>query len=245
MCPRVRPERLLDSPLVPPVLVMQHDADAGPGYLAEALAKAGLSVVLIDVAAGEPIPAGPWGGVVSLGGHMGAYEDDGYPWLTAERAVLAEAVRGGVPTLGICLGCQLLAAALGGRAYPGTGREIGSLQPVLTPAGRADPVVCHLDAPVPVSHADTWDLPPGGMLLAESRRYRQAFRWGSGLGLQPHVEVDPDSFARWVQDKPRAELVRDGVDPEAAIAAVRAGAHAQRAVAARLFGAWAFTVDRG
>jgi len=225
---------------VPPVLVLLHDADAGPGYLGDALERAGLTMALVDVAAGEDLPArGPWAGVVSLGGSMGAYEEDRYPWLAAEQQLLAEAVGSGIPTLGICLGCQLLAAALGGRAYPGTGRELGSLQPALTPAGRADPVVRHLDGPVPVSHADTWDLPPGAVLLALSDRYRHAFRLGSGLGLQPHVEVRPEAFARWVREKPREDLLRDGIDPEGAITAVRAGAVAQRALAGRLFGAWA------
>ena len=78
--------------------------------------------------------------------------------------------------MGICLGCQILAAALGGRAYPGNGREVGVVRLDLTAEGRADPVVRHLDGPVAVSHADTWDLPPGATLLAASGRYRHAFR---------------------------------------------------------------------
>jgi GMP synthase-like glutamine amidotransferase len=108
--------------------------------------------------------------------------------------------------------------------------------------GRADPVVRHLDGPVPVSHADTWDLPPGAVLLAVSDRYPQAFRLGPALGLQPHPEVEPVAFVRWVGQKPREELLRDGIDPEATIAAVRAGAAAQRALAGRLFAAWAAEV---
>ena len=99
-------------------------------------------------------------------------------------------------------------------------------------------MVRHLDGPVAVSHADTWDLPPGATLLAASGRYRQAFRRGSALGLQPHPEVSPEPFARWTRAKPAAELARDGIDPEAAIAAVRGHAVGQRAMAARLFGAW-------
>jgi len=225
---------------MPAVLVLRHDPDAGPGYLSDALRRAGLSMVVVDVAAGEGLPGGNgWAGVVSLGGGMGAYEEERYPWLAAEKRLLAQAVGMGTATLGICLGCQLLAEALGGRAYPGNGRELGSLQPVLTPEGRADPVLRHLDGPVPVSHADTWDLPPGAVLLATSDRYRQAFRAGSALGVQPHPEVAPAAFARWVRDKPREDLLRDGIDPEAAVAEVRLGAPAQRALARRLFAAWA------
>ncbi len=229
-----------------PVLVLLHDDDAGPGYLGDALGAAGLEMRLIDPAAGEALPdlAG-WSAVVSLGGRMRAYEDEAHPWLGPEKRFLAAATAAGLPVLGICLGCQILAAALGGRAYPGRGREVGVVRLDLTPEGRADPVVRHLDGPVAVSHADTWDLPPGATLLASSARYRQAFRLGSALGLQPHPEVSPEPFARWTRSKPAAELARDGIDPEAAIAAVRAHAAEQRAMAARLFGAWAADVRSG
>jgi GMP synthase (glutamine-hydrolysing) len=228
---------------VPPVLVLQHDADAGPGYLGEALTAAGLEMHLVDPVAGEDLPplAG-WSALVSLGGRMGAYEDEAYPWLAPEKRLLAAAAAAGLPTLGICLGCQILADALGGRVYPGSGREVGVVRLDLTAEGRADPVVRHLDGPVAVSHADTWDLPAGATLLAASARYRQAFRRGSALGLQPHPEVSPEPFARWVRAKPREALERDGIDPEAAIEAVRANAAAQQALAARLFGAWAAEV---
>lgn len=232
------------TPGVLPVLVLRHDDDAGPGYLGDALAAAGLEIVVVEPEAGEPLPGlSGWSAVVALGGSMGAYEEGAYPWLAAEKRLLAGAVAAQVPTLGICLGCQVLADALGGRAYLGTGREVGLLSLELTASGRADPVVRHLDAPVAVSHGDTWDLPPGATLLAQSNRYRHAFRRGSALGLQPHPEVSPEPFARWTRSKPADEMARDGIDPEAAIAAVRAGAEAQRAMAARLFGAWVAEVS--
>ena len=226
-----------------PVLVLRHDADAGPGYLGDALAAAGLEMVLVDPVAGEALPApGQWSAVVSLGGRMGAYEDDAHFWLAAEKRLLGATVAAGRPVLGICLGCQVLAAALGGRAYPGTGREVGLVRLTLTAAGRADPVGRHLEGMVVASHADTWDLPPGAVLLAASERYPHAFRLGPALGVQAHPEVAPEPFARWTRSKPAAEMARDGIDPEAAIAAVRAHAAAQRAAAARLFGAWAAEV---
>jgi len=222
------------------VLVLLHDADAGPGYLGEALAVAGLEMAAVDPAAGEPLPGlEGWSAVVSLGGAMGAYEEVAHPWLAEEKRLLAQATAAGLPVLGICLGCQLLSGALGGRAYPGTGREVGLVTLHLTEEGRADPVARHLEGTAVASHADTWDLPPGAGLLASSDRYRHAFRLGSALGLQPHPEVGPEAFARWTRAKPLAELARDGIDPEAAIAAVAADAARQRQTAARLFGAWA------
>jgi GMP synthase (glutamine-hydrolysing) len=225
------------------VLVLRHDADAGPGYLGDALAAAGLEMLLVDPVAGQDLPApGEWSAVVSLGGRMGAYEDEAYPWLAAEKRLLAATAATGRPVLGICLGCQVLAAALGGRAYPGTGREVGLVRLTLTAAGRADPVGRHLEGPVVASHADTWDLPPGAVLLAASDRYPHAFRLGPALGVQAHPEVSLEPFARWTRSKPAAEMARDGIDPEAAIAAVRAHAAAQRAAAVRLFGAWAAEV---
>jgi GMP synthase (glutamine-hydrolysing) len=224
------------------VLILRHDTDAGPGYLGEALAQAGIEARVVDPAAEEILEGLDWAGIVSLGGSMGAYEEAAYPWLHAEKRLLAGAVAAGIPTLGICLGCQLLADALGGRAYPAGGRELGVVRVALTPQGRADPVARHLEGPMVVSHADTWDLPPGASLLAASARYRQAFRLGSGLGLQPHPEVGPDAFARWVHEKPRAALEAEGIDPEAAIEAVAAHAAVQRTVAAVLFGAWAAEV---
>jgi GMP synthase (glutamine-hydrolysing) len=225
-----------------PVLILRHDADAGPGYLGEALTQAGIEARVVDPAAEEILEGLDWAGIVSLGGLMGAYEESAYPWLRAEKGLLARAVAAEIPTLGICLGCQLLADALGGRAYPSGGRELGVVRVTLTPQGCADPVARHLEGPVVVSHADTWDLPPGACLLAASARYRQAFRLGSGLGLQPHPEVGPEAFARWVHDKPREALEAEGIDPEAAIEAVADHAGVQRAVAAALFGAWAAEV---
>lgn len=222
------------------MLVLRHDADAGPGYLGEALAAAGLETRVIDPATGESLP-GPegWSAVVSLGGSMGAYEESAHPWLAEEKRLLARAAAAHLPVLGICLGCQVLAEALGGRAYPGTGREVGLVTLHLTEEGRADPVARHLGHTAVASHADTWDLPPGAVLLASSDRYRHAFRLGTALGLQPHPEVGPEAFARWTRAKPLAELARDGIDPETAIAAVVADAGRQRATATRLFGAWA------
>jgi len=108
--------------------------------------------------------------------------------------------------LGVCLGAQLAAEALGGRAYPGpSGLEVGWVEVALTPEGRDDPVVGALldgdpGAPAVVFqwHKDTYDPPPGASLLASGDRYRQqAFRLGSVVGIQFHPEVDAPTIAAW------------------------------------------------
>jgi GMP synthase (glutamine-hydrolysing) len=215
------------------------------GHLAEVLSASGIAVQRVDLFEGAPLPDGvAWSGIVSLGGLMGAYEESGHPWLRDEKRLLAEATEAGVPVLGICLGCQLLADALGGRAFRSVAPEVGLLDINLTEAGREDPVLRHLDRPVPVWHGDTWDLPPGATLLAFSEAYPHAFRSGSALGIQSHPEATPYIVARWITAHEGTDLERSGTDPGEFLAAVRAGAGPQGEMARRLFGAWLTEVGR-
>src|SRR4051794_30255986 len=130
--------------MAPTVLVVQHQDDAPPGQLAEALAAAGLDADVRRPDRGDPLPAAPDGlaGLVVLGGSMGARDDAEAPWLPAVSALLAAAAHGPAPVLGLCLGAQLAALALGG----GVGRrpdgyEIAWAPLDRTPAGAADPVL--------------------------------------------------------------------------------------------------------
>ena len=172
------------TPGVLPVLVLRHDADAGPGYLGDALAAAGLEMRVVDPAAGEALPG--LDGVVGrgvAGRAHGGLRGRGLP-LAGGGEAPAGGGRGGRRA-------RRWASAWAARSWPtpsGGGPTSGraarsawcSLE--LTAAGRSDPVVRHLDGPVAVSHADTWDLPPGATLLAQSDRYRHAFRLGLGPG---------------------------------------------------------------
>ncbi len=218
------------------LLVLQHGSDAPAGYLGEILSECGIQARMVDLVV-EELPASEhWAGVVSLGGIMGAYEDDRYPWLAAERRFLLSAVSAGIPTLGICLGCQQLAAALGGRAHAGAGSEMGLLRLQLTAVGLVDSVVRHLDGPVPVAHADTWDLPPGAVLLAHSDRYPHAFRLGSALGVQAHPEASPQIFSTWFRASP--DDASSSAGREALISAAWSNAANQEQMARSFFGAW-------
>jgi GMP synthase-like glutamine amidotransferase len=121
--------------------------------------------------------------------------------MAGEKRHLAAAARAGTPIFGACLGAQLLACALGGRAYRGDQPEVGVLDVELTAAGRDDPVTGALPASFPTLqwHGDTFDLPPGAELLARSPAYpNQAFRWGAAVyAVQFHIEVTEAMAAEW------------------------------------------------
>jgi GMP synthase (glutamine-hydrolysing) len=184
------------------LLVVQHEPSSPPGLLAAAAAATGVELQVVE-APGEPVPATLDGadGLVVLGGVMDADESDAYPHLARTMDLLADAAARSAPALGICLGAQLAAAALGGRAYPGpAGEEIGWTKVELTDAGRADPVLGALHEPAELFewHHDTFDPPPGATLLAGGAVYpSQAFRLGSVVAVQFHPEVDGPLLAGW------------------------------------------------
>jgi GMP synthase (glutamine-hydrolysing) len=186
----------------PRLLVVQHEASSPPGLLAGAAARAGVELEVVE-APGRPVPAelGGADGLVVLGGVMDADESDAYPHLAPTMALLRDAAARSAPALGICLGAQLAAAALGGRAYPGpAGEELGWTKVELTRAGRSDPVLGALEEPAELFewHHDTFDPPPGATLLASGAVYpSQAFRLGSVVAVQFHPEVDGSLLAAW------------------------------------------------
>ena len=182
--------------------VLQHVAWEGPGLIAVGGKKRGLrfDIRRLDLGAALP-PAREVEGLVVLGGPMGVYDSDKYPFLSEERRLLDEILRRERPELGICLGAQLLAHALGARVFPGNAPEIGFGSVGLTEQGKQDPVIGASDSSLPVFHwhGDTFDLPKGATLLASSRAYsHQAFRYrNSAYGLQFHVEPDTRTWSAW------------------------------------------------
>jgi GMP synthase (glutamine-hydrolysing) len=159
--------------------------------------------------------------VVAMGGPMGAYEDEAFPWLVGERALLGAAASAGTPCLGVCLGAQLLAAAIGGRAFPGPAPEVGVFDVDLTAAGRRDAVLSVLPRRFTVLqwHSDTFDLPDDAVVLASSAAYpRQAFRWRNAFGLQFHAEVTPAMAEEWALVPESVSYLETTLGPGAAAA---------------------------
>ncbi|HZD03119.1 MAG TPA: type 1 glutamine amidotransferase [Actinomycetes bacterium] len=187
----------------PRLRVVQHEASCPPALLADAAARAGVDLEVVAADLGEPVPARLDGatGLVVLGGTMGVADVAHHPHLEATMELIRGAAARGTPALGICLGGQLAAHALGGRAYRAAeGLEFGWIDIELTQAGSTDPVVGALEerARVFAAHYDVFDPPPGAALLARgSDRPNQAFRLGSVVGLQFHPEVDATLAAQW------------------------------------------------
>jgi GMP synthase-like glutamine amidotransferase len=186
------------------VLVFQHEAHDGPGYIGEALLRRGARLTRIRLDKGETIPERPdYDLLLVMGGTMNVYQEGKYPWLIEETQVIRQAVDGGKAVLGICLGGQLLAKALGAKVHVGAAREIGLIPIGLNLAGEVDPLFDGL-SPLEAAewHDDTFDIPDGAIPLASSEGCaHQAFRFGESVyGLQFHPEVSPMMLAEWIKE---------------------------------------------
>lgn len=144
--------------------------------------------------------------LIVMGGPMGVYDEDKYPWLGREKAFIREAIDAGKTVLGICLGAQLIASALGSAVYPGPQREIGWWPIDKTAAGRSHPLFVDLPDEFTVLHwhGDTFDLPAGAELIASSAACaNQAFVVGERVvGLQFHFEATAASVRQMIAGDP-------------------------------------------
>ena len=168
-----------------PVLVLRHVAHEGLGTIADALARQQCRTPLLEMFAQPPGEFDPrdWSGLIVMGGPMNADETDRFPFLADEVRWLRQAVDAELPVLGVCLGAQLLAKALGARVYANRVKEIGWYEVELLPAAADDPLFRGIASPVTVFHwhGDTFDLPAGAVQLARSaqceiRRFASARR---------------------------------------------------------------------
>lgn len=191
------------------LLVIENDPGAPVARLGEWLAESGLRLTVLRPHAGDAIPSvdGDLGtdGLLVLGGEMGAHDDRQAPWLPALRGLLRAAVTRELPTLGVCLGGQLLAAANGGRVAPNpSGPELGAQLVAKRTAAATDPLFGGLPITPDVLqwHFDAIiSLPPGAVQLASAPACEhQAFRLGRlAWGLQFHIETTPEIVETWAR----------------------------------------------
>ena len=185
------------------VTVLRHVAFEDLGSLGDIFAARGwpvtyLEAPVVDWAAFDPLAPGL---LVILGGPIGVNDETDYPFLTPEIAAIKRRLSADLPTLGICLGAQLIARALGAAVYPGREKEIGWKPLLISAAGYASPVR-HLSAEQCFMfhwHGDTFNLPEGAVLLAGTEAcLHQAFSWGAAtLAFQCHPEVRIADLEKW------------------------------------------------
>jgi GMP synthase-like glutamine amidotransferase len=203
--------------------VVEHAEYESAGAVCAALDATGCRWLSVRRSVGQELPhLRGLDGLIVLGGPGPSADDESVAPLVEERTLIADAVRAGLPVLGICLGAQLLAVALGGRVMPAPAPEIGMSTVKLTAAGATDPVLGPLGSPIPVLqwHREAFSLPRGGVALASSDACPlQAFRWADHVyGLQFHVEINA-ALAQQIQ--PALEPVQ--LSAEAVTRASQAG----------------------
>ncbi|MEM1284242.1 MAG: glutamine amidotransferase [Pseudomonadota bacterium] len=184
-------------------VAIRHVGFEDAGGFAPAIDEAGYTLRYLDIGKHDLQTLDPAKAdlLMVLGGPIGAYEDTAYPFLREEVDLIARRLASGRPTMGICLGAQLIARAAGARVYPGPAKEIGFAPIALTEAGRQSCLASFADNPMTLHwHGDTFDLPDGAQRLASTKLCEnQAFAMGSNvIGFQFHPEASADGFEAWL-----------------------------------------------
>lgn len=188
------------------ILYLQHMECEGPGLLGDLTQEAGLTSETLLVTGKVSWPeSGAYKALVVLGGPQSVYEEDKFPYLAEEDRFVRKWLDKKKPYLGICLGAQILAKALGAKVYPNAAKEIGWAPVQLSPQAIYQHVLFKETEAEFMSfhwHGDTFDLPAGALHLASSRLTRnQAFRHGTNAwGIQFHPEVKPDQIRSWAKE---------------------------------------------
>lgn len=219
------------------VQVVRHVSFEDVGHLGTVLEERGHTLAYAEL--GEPIELAGAGALVLMGGPMSANDPD--PWVESELEAVRRAVRAEKPVLGICLGAQVLARALGAAVTRNPVKEIGWYPVRWRPEAADDPLFHSLSEPATVFHwhGETFGIPEGAVLLASSDRCaHQAFRYGRrAYGLQFHPEVTPAMISDWCRQDVNCGDIREldaPIDPEI-------NKQGQEELSRLVFGRWAAT----
>jgi GMP synthase (glutamine-hydrolysing) len=224
------------------VLFIQNGEQDRPGLFAQVLREHGVALDIVEAGCGERTPTDldAWAGIAIGGGGMSAYEGDRYPFLRDEVTLIRSARAAGKPLLGMCLGAQLMADALGGKVFPNKAKEIGFYDVRFTPAAEGDFLWQGHTTFQPVQwHGDTFSLPPGAVLLASSDlTENQLFRLDDiSYGLQFHLEIDEPVLTEMVETDD-GWLPQNGVDPQQFLREARIAIPKVEPMARSVFGRW-------
>lgn len=225
------------------VIYIQNDEYDHAGLLGTVLREQGVGLDVVHAWKGEPVPTVPngWSGIVLGGGGMSAYEADKYPFLESEIRLIHAAQEKGTPVLGICLGAQLMAAALGGRVFPNSKKEVGFYDVRFTPEATNDRLWSGDTATFqPVHwHGDAFSLPPGAVLLGSSELTpHQIFRVEENLyGIQFHLEIDEPVLTEMIETD-SDWLRQHGIDPDQFLQEGRVALPKVEPIGRRVFTRW-------
>ena len=194
------------------ILVIKNAGLEGPGTIGELLESDGYNLQIVS-AKRQKIPELDHAMVLVLGAPESANDDLQY--LRDEMSLIRAAVQKNIPTLGVCLGSQLIAKAFGAKVYPGSKKEIGFYHNVMPDKTAKSSLFSGMSDPFSVFHwhGDTFDIPQGGQRLAYSELYNQAFQYGSAVAVQFHLEVDSKIIQSWL-DNTQENLNASYLDPK-------------------------------
>ncbi|MBB4613024.1 glutamine amidotransferase [Novosphingobium taihuense] len=200
-------------------LIIRHVPREGVAGFREPIEAAGYLVDRIDVT--DPSFAAldlcQHDLLIMMGGPMGVYEQEQFPWISCQLRRLQSRLAADLPTIGVCFGAQMIAAALGADVYPGPVKEVGFHPVAVRGEVPSNPLRHIVDVPVLHWHGDTFTLPENVELLASSHLYdHQAFRRGRNLlALQFHAEMGEDErFHQWIETWPESVLEAGGTEED-------------------------------
>jgi len=228
---------------LPRIYVLEHAEPETSGLIGDVLEERGVELDRILADRGERVPVSmeDRAGLLVMGGPMGVYESDRHPHLLDEIRLIRKAIEASKPVLGICLGSQLVAAALGADVRPRR-KEVGWHEVTLTEAGIRDPLWKGIDSPIEVMHwhGDAFDLPPGARHLASSAvTPYQSFGFAENVyGILFHMEMD-EAMIQALADRFPRDLAETGTTREAVLSRVGAALPEMRRVGRLVFQRWA------